>query len=300
MDNSDCRVAHKPHRAPIRWILAVKFHTKRRGTLALARHHGNVPATVGVQFLHFVSLFNPPIARVGKDDVFLTVQQRVRLRDVMGIGCGGGDGVHQPRVGVHANVRLHAEVPLVALLGLVHLRVPLAVLVLGGAGRGDQGGVHHGAALEQQATGHQPGVDASQNLRRQLVLLQQVAKAQDGAFVGQAGEAGIQVCELAVQRDVVQRLFHGRVGVAKELLQQVNAQHGLQRKGRAPCLARWRVRRNEREQVRPWDDLIHLVQEHPLARALVSQLESALGKADLVHRCSTFEGLDQGTYADVL
>ena len=48
----------------------------------------------------------------------------------------------------------------------------------------------------------------SQNLRRQLVLLQQVAKAQDGAFVGQAGEAGIQVCELAVQRDVVQRLFH--------------------------------------------------------------------------------------------
>ena len=33
MDNSDCRVAHKPHRAPIRWILAVKFHTKRRGTL---------------------------------------------------------------------------------------------------------------------------------------------------------------------------------------------------------------------------------------------------------------------------
>ncbi len=33
MDNSDCRVAHKPHRAPLRWILAVKFHTKRRGTI---------------------------------------------------------------------------------------------------------------------------------------------------------------------------------------------------------------------------------------------------------------------------
>ena len=33
MDNSDCRVAHKPHRAPLRWILAVKFHTKRRGTV---------------------------------------------------------------------------------------------------------------------------------------------------------------------------------------------------------------------------------------------------------------------------
>lgn len=35
MDNSDCRVAHKPHRAPLRWILAVKFHTKRRGTAHL-------------------------------------------------------------------------------------------------------------------------------------------------------------------------------------------------------------------------------------------------------------------------
>jgi hypothetical protein len=33
----------------------------------------------------------------------------------------GGDGVHQARVGIHRDVRLHAEVPPVALLGLVHL-----------------------------------------------------------------------------------------------------------------------------------------------------------------------------------
>ena len=57
-------------------------------------------------------------------------------------------------------------------------------------------------------------------------------------------------------------------------------------------MARWGVRRNEREQVSPGDDGIHLVQDQTVARALVSQLESALGKADLVHRWATFEGFD--------
>ena len=196
-------------------------------------------------------------------------------------------------------MRLHAEVPLVALLGLVHLRIALPVLVLGGAGCGNQSGIDDGAALEHQAARHQAGVDGAQDLRSQRVLLQQMAKAQDGALVGQAGDAGIKPSELAVQRDVVQGLFHRRIGVAEKLLQQVNAQHRLKRKGRAPCLSRRRTRGNERQQIRPGDHLLHLFQERSLARALAGQLESTLGKADLLHRCSTSAGFDWGTYADI-
>jgi hypothetical protein len=39
-------------------------------------------------------------------------------------------------------VDLHAEIRLVALLGLVHLWIALPLFVLGGGGGGDQGGIH--------------------------------------------------------------------------------------------------------------------------------------------------------------
>ena len=45
------------------------------------------------------------------------------LGDVIDVGCGTDDGVNQARVGIDTNVRLHAEVPLVALFGLVHLGI---------------------------------------------------------------------------------------------------------------------------------------------------------------------------------
>ena len=55
---------------------------------------------------------------------------------------------------------LHAEVPLVALLAGVHLRVTGLVFVLGGGGRGNQGGIHHGAGLQEQAVLGQKFIDA--------------------------------------------------------------------------------------------------------------------------------------------
>jgi hypothetical protein len=45
----------------------------------------------------------------------LAVQQRMRVGDVAFIGRGDVHAAHQPRVGVDADVRLHAEVVLLAL-----------------------------------------------------------------------------------------------------------------------------------------------------------------------------------------
>jgi hypothetical protein len=120
--------------------------------------------------------------------------------------------VHQARLSVHADVRLHPEVPLLALLALVHLRVALAAgLFL----------VELGAAISVASTTVparsskplrcQQLVDGGQDLRGQLVLLQQVAKAQDGALVRQPISPAAQAREVAEQRHVVQRFFHGRV-----------------------------------------------------------------------------------------
>jgi hypothetical protein len=63
-----------------------------------------------------------------------------------------------------ADVGLHPKEPLVSLLGLVHLRVALARLVLHRTGRGDQRGVYHRAGLQQQALSLQQIVDGGQDL----------------------------------------------------------------------------------------------------------------------------------------
>jgi hypothetical protein len=42
----------------------------------------------------------------------------------------------------------HAEVPLISLLGLMHVRIALALGILGGAGCIDQGGIDNGALFE--------------------------------------------------------------------------------------------------------------------------------------------------------
>ena len=88
---------------------------------------------------------------------------------------------------IHANVRLHAKVPLVALLGLMHLGDALALVVLGRAGRRDQCRIHHSTGLEHQATVNQFGVDGRQYLLAQSVLFEQVAKPQDCALIEQPG-----------------------------------------------------------------------------------------------------------------
>jgi len=249
--------------------------------------------------LNLLALFNAPVARVGKDNFFLPMQQGMRLRHIVGIGRRCRDRVHQARVSVHANVRLHAKVPLVALLGLVHLRVALAFVVLGGTGRCNQGGIHHRSGLEHQPAVNQFGIDSRQYLRAQVVLFEHVPKAQDGTLIGQPGDASIEFGKLAVQRDVMQGLFHGRVGVAKELLQQMNAQHHLSGKRRAPRLASRCMRCNQGQQLRPRYDQVHLVQKFTLARALGHKFESGGGKADLFHLNLTRETPNWVTFADV-
>jgi len=57
---------------------------------------------------------------------------------------------------------LHTEVPLVALLGLMHLGIALPILVLGRTGGGDQRGIDGGALPEHQAFAGERGLNSSQ------------------------------------------------------------------------------------------------------------------------------------------
>ncbi|PYE75048.1 hypothetical protein DFQ15_1201 [Xylophilus ampelinus] len=59
-------------------------------------------------------------------------------------------GMHQARVGIHADVGLIGRCTLIALLALPHLRVAFSRAVRGRIGRGDQLGVHHCVGAQQR------------------------------------------------------------------------------------------------------------------------------------------------------
>jgi hypothetical protein len=58
--------------------------------------------------------------------------------------------VYQPGFGVYADLRFHAEIPLIAFLGRVHLGIAHAARVLGRAERSNQRGINDRTRFEQQ------------------------------------------------------------------------------------------------------------------------------------------------------
>ena len=84
----------------------------------------------------------------------------------------------------------------------------------------------------------------------------------------------------------MQCLLHPWIRQTESLLQQVNAQNRLEGKGLTTAFGA-RACRHERldqtHQLPPRSSQFHLVEKHSLARALGDKLESAAGKADLLH-----------------
>ena len=66
----------------------------------------------------------------------------------------------------------HAVIPLVPLLGLVHLRVTLSFLVLGGRRRVDNGCVHDGTTPHHETRLFETFPDVVENGFTEMVLLQ--------------------------------------------------------------------------------------------------------------------------------
>lgn len=209
----------------------------------------------------------------------------MRLCHVVDVGRRAHHRVHQDRVRIHTDVGFHSKVPLIAFLGLVHLGVAFAEAVLGRTRRGNERGIDHGPALEQQTLGRQRGVDSGKDLQAQVVGFEQVAEPKNGALVGQVVFPGIQTHELAEQRHVVQRFLHRRVREVEPLLDEVDAQHGLDGERWASALgARGRCMwRDQRHQLCPGHHEVHLIEELALARSFGLALESVLAQAHLLH-----------------
>ena len=101
-----------------------------------------------------------------------------------------------------------AVVPLLALASLVHLRIPLLLLVLGGAWCGDQGGIDDRALLHGHAIDLEVRLDHLNNLLAEIMLLQQVPERQNRGLIRDSIADHVDPSETAHRRHLDQRILH--------------------------------------------------------------------------------------------
>ncbi len=242
---------------------------------------GNTAAGVRGILLFVQVLPHAGVARVAVYPRVIAPDQMARHGDIGNIGRRGGDTVGQPGDGIDADMRLHAEVILLALLGLLHLRIALLGLVPGG-GRGRyDGGVDDGALAHEQALLGQTGVDLFENPLGQRMLLQQMTEAQQRSRVRYVLDGQIDTDEVAHRLAVVDGVLQRFIGQGIPLLEEVDAQHALQADRRTPSLTGcvreigWRQRL---DQSLPWHQLLHPGKKPLAAGDLLLVLVLSLGE----------------------
>jgi len=192
--------------------------------------------------------------------------------------------VHEARFGIGTDVCLHAEVPLVTFLGLVHLRIAFSILILRRTRRRNDRRVHQRALAHEQPSSAQERVDLLKDRLRQLMLLEQAPEFQQRCRVRHLFSREIDSHEFAHSLAVVEHIFQPLVAQAVPLLQEVHPQHPLHSDrlpADAPTLRIMPL--DQRDQRRPRHDAFHLAQELPTpGHALLSCILQAC-KAGLFH-----------------
>ena len=84
---------------------------------------------------------------------------------------------------VHIRMDFDPKVPMVRILGLVHLWVQFTGFVFGGTGSGGQPGINDHDLLHGHAPPLEMGLDCFKNLLAEVVLLRQVTQAEDRCLI---------------------------------------------------------------------------------------------------------------------
>ena len=146
--------------------------------------------------------------------------------------------VHQPALRVHPDVRLHPEVPRLALPPLPHLRVALPLAVLRGARRLNEARVHQRPRAQARPALRQHRVDPIEQRLPEVRPLKPAPEVQDRRLVQQGLDA--QSREPPGRVRLVQEVLHVPVAQVPCQLHDVHPKHRAQRV-RTPAVARIRV-----------------------------------------------------------
>jgi len=90
-------------------------------------------------------VFIAGITGIRKGDSIILSQQLGQFINVSYVGCRCGDRMNSAGIHIGADMDFHAEIPLLALSGLMHVRVARFILVFGRTGRVNNRGIDHRA-----------------------------------------------------------------------------------------------------------------------------------------------------------
>lgn len=174
------------------------------------------------------------------------MEERLGLGHIAHVGGGAHHRVHQSGLGIDADMRLHAEMPLIAFLRLVHLLIPFPFPVLGRRRCGDQGGVDNRAFPQQKTFLGQMGVDGIEDGFGQLVRFQQAAELEQCRGIRRCFPRQVDPDKAPDGLAVVQGILDAFIRESKALLRYVHAQHPGKPNGRATTTPRTRVEGGDR------------------------------------------------------
>lgn len=159
------------------------------------------------------------------------MQQCMRLRHVGHIASRADDGVNQAGCHVHTYMRLHAEVPSVALLRLVHFGISFTVFFLRRRRRSDQRGIDDGPLAHQKTFTGKVSVDFIEDPARQFVVLQQSSELQQRGRIGRRFVRQVDTNKSADRLTIADRILNGmplKVANFRQLAALVAALPGVQ------------------------------------------------------------------------
>lgn len=216
-----------------------RFHRAVVHRLDVAALGGNAALEILGNFLFVKMLPHAGVTRVAVYALVIFPDPSAGHGDIGDVGRRRNDTMGQSSDGIDADMGLQAEVPLVAPLGLLHLRIALLSLFFGRRGCRHDSRVVEGAFTHEQALLSQVGVDLLENPLGQRMLLQQVTEAQECGRVRYAFARQIDTHEVAHRLTIVDRIFERLVGDRIPLLQEVDPQHALQADVRTAAFARY-------------------------------------------------------------
>ena len=95
----------------------------------------------------------PLVSAIAPHAGLVAVKNIVDHTAIMHIGRSRRHRVDNLRIAVHADMRLQAKIPLIAFLGLMHLRIALAIFVLGRGRSVDDRRIDDRAGADLEALG---------------------------------------------------------------------------------------------------------------------------------------------------
>ena len=106
---------------------------------------GNQPFGLPGEIAHLRALLHSLVSGVTVNALLRAMQKAATLTHVGDVGRRAHDAVNQPRLDINSHVGLHAEIPLIALARLMHLRIAFAFPILRRGRCGNDRGIDDGA-----------------------------------------------------------------------------------------------------------------------------------------------------------